>query len=67
MNVNNNCSSGSSALFLARQSILGGTNECVLALGFEKMERGSLKSNWNDRENPMQKHMMTMVIVFAVP
>jgi acetyl-CoA acetyltransferase len=37
-NVNNNCSTGSTALFLARQAIEGGMAECVLALGFEKME-----------------------------
>lgn len=61
MNVNNNCSTGSSALYLARQAIRGGTSKCALAVGFEKMERGSLKSHWDDRINPMDKHMMTMV------
>ncbi|KAG9471692.1 hypothetical protein GDO78_013673, partial [Eleutherodactylus coqui] len=44
MNVNNNCSTGSTALFMARQLVQGGLADCVLALGFEKMERGSLKS-----------------------
>lgn len=43
-NVNNNCSTGSTALMLAKQIIEAGTGECVLALGFEKMERGSLSS-----------------------
>lgn len=43
-NVNNNCSTGSSALLLANQLISGGTADCVLALGFEKMQRGSLGS-----------------------
>ena len=33
-NVNNNCSTGSSALMLARQAIEGGLAECVLAVGF---------------------------------
>jgi acetyl-CoA acetyltransferase len=33
-NVNNNCSTGSSALFLARQAVESGMVECVLALGF---------------------------------
>src|ERR1700750_783682 len=42
VNVNNNCSTGSSALFLARQYIKGGLAECALAVGFEKMEKGSL-------------------------
>ena len=43
-NVNNNCSTGSTALLLAKQIVEAGTGECVLALGFEKMERGSLSS-----------------------
>ena len=42
INVNNNCSTGSSALFLARRFVQGGLADCVLALGFEKMEKGSL-------------------------
>ena len=42
--MNNNCSTGSTALLLAKQMIQGGVANCVLALGFEKMERGSLKS-----------------------
>lgn len=61
LNVNNNCSTGSSALFLARQAIEGGLAECVLALGFEKMERGALGSKYNDRESPMSKHAQVML------
>jgi acetyl-CoA acetyltransferase len=60
VNVNNNCSTGSSALFLARQLVEGGIADCVLALGFEKMERGSLKAHWQDRENPMGRHIEAM-------
>lgn len=41
-NVNNNCSTGSSALLLAQQLVAGGIADCVLAVGFEKMKRGSL-------------------------
>ena len=37
INVNNNCSTGSTALYLSRQAIEGGTVDCVLALGFEQM------------------------------
>jgi len=33
-NVNNNCSTGSSAMHLAKQLVEGGIYECVLALGF---------------------------------
>ena len=40
--MNNACSSGSTALMMASQFIEGGLNDCVLALGFEKMEKGSL-------------------------
>lgn len=61
INVNNNCSTGSSALFLARQAIEGGLAECVIALGFEKMERGALGSKFNDRENPLGPHVQVMV------
>src|SRR5690242_1925766 len=34
-NVNNNCSTGSTALFMAKQMVEGGLIECGLALGFE--------------------------------
>ena len=37
VNVNNNCSTGSTALFLARQAVASGAADCVLALGFEQM------------------------------
>eukprot|EP00004_Rigifila_ramosa_P009225 TRINITY_DN20710_c0_g1_i1.p2 TRINITY_DN20710_c0_g1~~TRINITY_DN20710_c0_g1_i1.p2 ORF type:complete len:422 (+),score=105.26 TRINITY_DN20710_c0_g1_i1:45-1268(+) len=62
-NVNNNCATGSTALFMAKQFVEGGLSECVLALGFEKMEKGSLGSKFEDRTNPMDQHMMTMVDV----
>ena len=52
-NVNNNCSTGSTALMLARQAIEAGA-ECVLALGFEKMEKGALGSKFTDRTNPLE-------------
>ena len=51
-NVNNNCASGSSALFLARQAIQGGSAECVLAVGFEQMNPGPLPVSFADRPNP---------------
>ncbi len=60
VNVNNNCSTGSTALHLARQSVKGGLADCALALGFEKMEMGSLGVKWTDRTNPMDKHAMRM-------
>jgi acetyl-CoA acyltransferase len=60
INVNNNCSTGSTALFMARQAIKGGLADCVLALGFEKMEKGSLGVKYTDRTNPIDKHAMAM-------
>lgn len=59
-NVNNNCSTGSTALILAKQLLETGNNQCVLALGFEKMEKGSLTSKFLDRTNPMDKHVQLM-------
>ncbi|MFG3256225.1 lipid-transfer protein [Streptomyces sp. NPDC048172] len=41
-NVNNNCATGSTALMMARQFVASGLNDCVLALGFEKMKKGAL-------------------------
>jgi len=60
-NVNNNCSTGSTALFMAKQFIEGGLAECVLALGFEKMEKGSLGAKFTDRTNPLDKQFEIMV------
>jgi sterol carrier protein 2 len=60
-NVNNNCSSGATALMMARQFVEGGISECCLALGFEKMEKGSLGSKYQDRTNPLDKHVEVMV------
>ena len=61
-NVNNNCSTGSSALMLGRQAIEAGA-ECVLVVGFEQMERGALGSKWDDRTNPLDKHAGVMMDV----
>ena len=58
-NVNNNCSTGSSALYLGAQAIAAGA-ECVLVVGFEEMEKGALAAKWNDRPNPMERHVNVM-------
>ena len=60
-NVNNNCSTGSTALFMAKQFVEGGLADCTMALGFEKMEKGSLGVKYTDRTNPMDKHFKLMV------
>ena len=54
-NVNNYCSTGSSALFLARQAIMSGNIDCALALGFEQMTPGSLDIVFEDRPNPLMR------------
>ncbi|KAI0205676.1 thiolase-like protein [Astrocystis sublimbata] len=53
VNVNNNCSTGSTGLAMARNTISYGGADCILVVGFEKMMRGSLQSFFNDRENPI--------------
>ncbi|MFF3452648.1 lipid-transfer protein [Streptomyces sp. NPDC002667] len=58
-NVNNNCATGASALMLARQFVQGGVSDCVLALGFEKMKRGSLGSGADGGDfatSPVARH-----------
>ena len=60
VNVNNNCSTGSSALFLARQAVRGGLVDCALAVGFEKMEPGSLGLKYTDRTNALDRHATAM-------
>ena len=54
-NVNNNCSTGSTALFLARQAVASGSVDCALAVGFEQMKPGALGSAWPDRPDPFDR------------
>jgi acetyl-CoA acyltransferase len=65
VNVNNNCSTGSSALYLARRAVKGGLVDCALAVGFEKMEKGSLGMKYTDRTPALDKHMGRMFEVRA--
>jgi acetyl-CoA acyltransferase len=65
-NVNNNCSTGSTALFLARQLVQGGVAECVLALGFEKMQRGPLTAQYGDREQPLMRHLAALAELYEL-
>jgi acetyl-CoA acyltransferase len=69
VNVNNNCSTGSTALFMAAQAIRGGLADCTIALGFEKMKPGSLEATWGDRTNPMDKQIVALAEIaeFAFP
>ncbi|KAI0911376.1 thiolase-like protein [Ustulina deusta] len=60
VNVNNNCSTGSTGLAMARNTIAYGGADCILVVGFEKMMPGSLVSFFNDRENPTGTTTMMM-------
>ncbi len=53
INVNNNCATGSSALFMAHQAVASGAADCVLAVGFEQMRPGALGAIWEDRPQPL--------------
>lgn len=57
INVNNNCASGSTALYLARQAVASGAVDCALAVGFEQMPAGALNYYFQDRTPPLDKHL----------
>lgn len=65
VNVNNNCSTGSTALWLARQAIAGGMAECVLVLGMEQMRPGALGNVWDDRPSPFDRFDSTCAAIHA--
>ena len=60
INVNNNCATGSTALFLARQAVASGAIECAIAVGFEQMVPGALKGAYTDRPSPMARFVDAM-------
>lgn len=55
VNVNNNCSTGSTALYLARQAVEHGIVDCALAVGFEQMRPGALGDVFTDRPSPFDE------------
>nr|QDP42312.1 sterol carrier protein [Ectropis grisescens] len=60
-NVNNNCSTGSNAIFLAKQLVEGGISDVVLAVGWERMAPGALGGGtFTDRTNPLDRHTLKM-------
>ncbi|KOT57925.1 MULTISPECIES: lipid-transfer protein [Streptomyces] len=62
-NVNNNCATGATALMMARQFVASGLNDCVLALGFEKMKRGALGGGADSGDfaaSPVARHYGVM-------
>ncbi len=62
-NVNNNCASGSSAIYLARQAVESGVVDCALAFGFEQMQPGALTANWDDRTPPGREVMKALLSI----
>jgi len=65
-NVHNACATGSNALFLARQFIQGGLNECCLALGVEKMKPGSLGGGMGGGPTSLDFHLPVMLKKFKL-
>ena len=55
INVNNNCSTGSTAIYLARQAVASGAVDCALAIGFEQMAKGAISEVWADRPGPLDE------------
>ena len=67
VNVNNNCSSGSSGLFLARQAVASGDCDVAIAFGFEQMQRGALVEHWADRVSPLQASLERHELLHGAP
>lgn len=65
VNVNNNCSTGSTALFLARQAVAAGVVDCAIALGFEQMIPGALQNVFGDRSGPLDRFTAATDEIFA--
>src|SRR5260370_7667042 len=51
-NVNNNCSTGSAALFLGRQAAEGALAQCVRLLAFQKMQTSPPASHFSHPPHP---------------
>ena len=60
-NVNNNCATGSSALFMAQQFVAGGISDVVLATGFEKMEKGPIAHSGGSNPHPLDRHIDRLI------
>uniref|UniRef100_A0A915B538 Sterol carrier protein 2 n=1 Tax=Parascaris univalens TaxID=6257 RepID=A0A915B538_PARUN len=69
LNVNNACASGSSGIYLCKQTIESGNADVVMAVGFEKMAPGSLETmqgNMDDRAQPVEKHIEIMAETYGI-
>jgi len=67
INVNNNCATGSTALYLARQAVQSGAVDCALAVGFEQMNPGALKSRWDDRKPALERALEVVDELVGMP
>ncbi|PPJ60596.1 hypothetical protein CBER1_11859 [Cercospora berteroae] len=59
-NTNNACATGSTGLHMARTMVRSGAADCVLVVGFEQMQPGSIKLGFQDRPEPMQLSAQVM-------
>lgn len=66
INVNNNCSSGSSALYMARQAVEAGMVDVALAVGFEQMPR-RLEPVFHDRPGTLDAYFEGVAAARNVP
>jgi len=68
-NTSNYCSTGSSAIFLARSLVESGSFDCVMALGVEKMAQGGMVQIYADAgyTNPVQPHFDQIPRVAPTP
>ncbi|SPT50142.1 lipid-transfer protein [Actinomadura madurae] len=66
-NLSNNCSSGSSALYLARQAVETGVADVVLAVGFEQMP-GKGAGGWlDDRPLALEPYFAAVAEALSIP
>ncbi|MBM9467821.1 lipid-transfer protein [Nakamurella leprariae] len=66
-NLNNNCSSGSSALYLARQAVETGIAEVALAIGFEQMPGKGVTGWLDDRPTALEPYFAAVATSLGIP
>ncbi|EME83117.1 uncharacterized protein MYCFIDRAFT_46997 [Pseudocercospora fijiensis CIRAD86] len=64
-NTNNACATGSTGLHMARTLVRAGAADCIMVVGFEQMQPGSIKSGWSDRPSPMEQPTRLMEEIFG--
>ncbi len=61
VNVNNNCATGSTALYLSVNAVKSGSNECSIALGFDQMKKGPLPMDLSEPSHPVYKYAEPLI------